>query len=56
MHLGTDYPYPWTTVAVDHILETPSRSDDEPIAILGAIAPKLLRIKLTTRNGTDYEQ
>jgi hypothetical protein len=22
--MGTDYPYPWTSAAVDHILETPS--------------------------------
>lgn len=45
MPLGTEYPLLWTTVAVDHILDTPSRSDDEPIAILGVIAIKLLRIK-----------
>jgi aminocarboxymuconate-semialdehyde decarboxylase len=43
--LGTDYPYPWEDKAVDHILNTPSLSDDERIAILGATAGKLLRIK-----------
>ena len=43
--LGTDYPYPWEDKAVDHILNTPSLSDDERIAILGATAAKLLRIR-----------
>ena len=43
--LGTDYPYPWEDKAVDHILNTPSLSDDERIAILGETAAKLLRIK-----------
>ena len=43
--LGTDYPYPWEDKAVDHILNTPSLSDDERIAILGDTAAKLLRIK-----------
>ena len=43
--LGTDYPYPWEDKAVDHILKTPSLSDDERIAILGKTAAKLLRIK-----------
>ncbi len=42
--LGTDYPYPWEDKAVDHILGTPSLSDDERIAILGKTAAKLLRI------------
>jgi aminocarboxymuconate-semialdehyde decarboxylase len=43
--LGTDYPFPWEDKAVDHILNTPSLSDDERIAILGETAAKLLRIK-----------
>ncbi|MCC7082251.1 MAG: amidohydrolase [Burkholderiales bacterium] len=42
--LGTDYPYPWEDKAVDHILNTPSLSDDERIAMLGETAAKLLRI------------
>ncbi|OAI42479.1 hypothetical protein AYO38_03095 [bacterium SCGC AG-212-C10] len=42
--LGTDYPYPWTTTAVDHILATPELSDDGRIAILGGTAAKLLRL------------
>ena len=43
--LGTDYPYPWEDKAVDHILNTPSLSDEERIAILGETAAKLLRIQ-----------
>ena len=41
--MGTDYPYPWTSTAVDHILDTPSLSDAERVAILGDTACKLLR-------------
>ena len=26
---GTDYPYPWTTTSVEHIIETPGFTDDE---------------------------
>jgi aminocarboxymuconate-semialdehyde decarboxylase len=43
--LGTDYPYPWTTTAVDHILATPDLSDAERAAILGETAAGLLGIK-----------
>ncbi|HZT86598.1 MAG TPA: amidohydrolase family protein [Stellaceae bacterium] len=43
--MGTDYPFPWTKVAVDHILDTPGLSDAERIAMLGATAAKLLGIK-----------
>ncbi|MCC7485994.1 MAG: amidohydrolase family protein [Burkholderiales bacterium] len=42
--LGTDYPYPWEDRAVDHILQTPSLTDEERIAILGETAAKLLRV------------
>ena len=42
--MGTDYPYPWTSTAVEHILGTPSLSDDERAAILGDTACKLLCI------------
>jgi aminocarboxymuconate-semialdehyde decarboxylase len=42
--MGTDYPYPWTSTAVEHILETPSLSDTERAAILGDTACKLLNI------------
>jgi aminocarboxymuconate-semialdehyde decarboxylase len=42
--MGTAYPYPWTSTAVEHILETPSLSDAERAAILGANLCKLLRM------------
>ena len=45
MPLATDYPYPWTIVAVGPIFDTPNRSDDQPIAIPGVIATKRPRIK-----------
>jgi len=45
--LGTDYPFPWTTTAVDHILGTPGLSDEERVAILGGNAEKLLAVKPT---------
>jgi aminocarboxymuconate-semialdehyde decarboxylase len=43
--MGTDYPFPWTKTAVDHILTTPGLSDAERVAMLGATAAKLLAIK-----------
>ncbi len=42
--VGTDYPYPWTSTAIDLILETPGLSDDDKIAILGGTAARLLDI------------
>ena len=45
--MGTDYPFPWTKVAVDHILDTPGLSDADRIALLGGTAAKLLGIKPT---------
>ena len=42
--LGTDYPYPWEDKAVDHIMNTPSLTDEERIAMLGTTAAKLLKI------------
>ena len=42
--MGTDYPYPWTSTAVDHILSTPSLSDTDQAAILGHTACTLLGI------------
>ena len=42
--LGTDYPFPWTTTAVDHILATLDLTDDERAAILGGTAAALLGI------------
>src|ERR1700737_2917433 len=43
--MGTDYPFPWTKTAVDHILTTPGLSDAERAAILGETAANLLAIK-----------
>ena len=43
--LGTDFPFPWTKTAVDHILTTPGLSDTERAAMLGETAEKLLAIK-----------
>jgi aminocarboxymuconate-semialdehyde decarboxylase len=42
--MGTDYPYPWTSAAVSHILETPGFSDEERVAMLGGTAGALLGI------------
>jgi aminocarboxymuconate-semialdehyde decarboxylase len=42
--LGTDYPFPWNTAPVDHILSIPDLSDADKIAILGGTAAKLLGI------------
>jgi aminocarboxymuconate-semialdehyde decarboxylase len=42
--LGTDFPFPWTTTAVDHVLGTPGLSDVEKTAILGGNLVRLLRI------------
>jgi aminocarboxymuconate-semialdehyde decarboxylase len=43
--LGTDHPIPWQDKGVDHILNTPSLTDAEKVAILGGTAAKLLGIK-----------
>lgn len=42
--IGTDYPFPWSTTTVDHILHTPGLSDAEKRAILGETAAKLLKV------------
>lgn len=42
--IGTDFPFPWTTTPVDHVLATPGLSDADKRAILGENAAKLLRI------------
>jgi aminocarboxymuconate-semialdehyde decarboxylase len=44
--MGTDYPFPWTTTAVDHVLNMPGVSDDQKVAMLGGNAAKLLNIPL----------
>jgi aminocarboxymuconate-semialdehyde decarboxylase len=38
--MGTDYPFPWTKTAVDHILATPGLSEAELVAMLGETATK----------------
>jgi len=43
--MGTDYPYPWTSTSVDHILATSGLSDADRVAILGGTAAQLLGIK-----------
>jgi len=43
--VGTDYPYPWTKTAVDHVLSTPGLSDADKTAILQGNAAKLLGFK-----------
>jgi len=42
--MGTDYPYPWTSTSVDHILGAPGFSDTERAAMLGGTAAALLGI------------
>ncbi|HEV8681096.1 MAG TPA: amidohydrolase family protein [Stellaceae bacterium] len=42
--LGTDYPFPWNTDPVDHILSIPDITDADKIKILGATAARLLGI------------
>ncbi|HZJ63104.1 MAG TPA: amidohydrolase family protein [Kofleriaceae bacterium] len=44
--VGTDYPYPWTTTAVDHVLTTPDLADADKVAILQGTAAALLGIGL----------
>jgi aminocarboxymuconate-semialdehyde decarboxylase len=44
--MGTDYPFPWTSTSVDHILGTPGLSDADKVAMLGGTAAGLLGIKL----------
>jgi aminocarboxymuconate-semialdehyde decarboxylase len=40
--MGTDYPFPWTTTSVDHIVSTPGLTNAQRRAILGETASKLL--------------
>ena len=47
--VGTDYPFPWTSTSVDHILKTPGFSAAERVAMLGGTAMKLLGIKVSKR-------
>lgn len=43
--LGTDHPIPWETHPVDHVMNTPSLSDADRIAILGGNATRMLGLK-----------
>src|SRR5262244_4147311 len=43
--LGTDYPFPWNTAPVDHVMAIPGLSDEDRIKILGGTAAKLLGIE-----------
>jgi aminocarboxymuconate-semialdehyde decarboxylase len=40
--VGTDYPFPWTKTAVDHVLGTPGLSDADKAAILEGNAARVL--------------
>ena len=42
--IGTDYPFPWSTTTVDHVLKTPGLTDADKRAILGGNAARLLKI------------
>jgi len=42
--IGTDYPFPWSTTTVDHVLKTPGLSDADKRAILGGNAARLLKV------------
>jgi aminocarboxymuconate-semialdehyde decarboxylase len=44
--MGTDYPFPWNTDPVDHILSIPDITDADKIAILSTTAAKLLGIEV----------
>jgi aminocarboxymuconate-semialdehyde decarboxylase len=42
--MGTDYPFPWTTTSVNHILNASGLDDSDKIAILGGNAAHLLKL------------
>ncbi|HEY0988258.1 MAG TPA: amidohydrolase family protein [Kofleriaceae bacterium] len=46
--VGTDFPYPWTKTAVDHVLSAPGLSDADKTAILQGNAAKLFGISTQT--------
>ncbi|MEQ1885682.1 MAG: amidohydrolase family protein [Bryobacteraceae bacterium] len=43
--VGTDYPYPWVTDPVDHILNTPGFTNAQKEMMLGGNAARLLKLK-----------
>jgi aminocarboxymuconate-semialdehyde decarboxylase len=44
--IGSDHPIPWAEQPVDHIMQTPSLSDQERIAILSGNAARVLGLKI----------
>jgi aminocarboxymuconate-semialdehyde decarboxylase len=42
--LGTDYPIPWELHPVDHVMNTPTLSNSDRIAILGGNAARMFGI------------
>ena len=44
--IGSDHPIPWSEQPVDHIMQTPSLSDQERIAILSGNAVRVLGLKI----------
>jgi aminocarboxymuconate-semialdehyde decarboxylase len=42
--MGTDFPYPWTERAVEHILETPGLNDADKQSMLGGLAEQLFAL------------
>jgi hypothetical protein len=49
--MGTDYPFPWTKMAVDHIRATPGLSDDERVPVLEESAETLLAVRARSSEG-----
>ena len=43
--LGTDYPFPWNTAPVDHVMSIPGLSDEDRTKILGGTVARLLGIE-----------
>ena len=42
--MGTDYPFPWVSAPVDHVLDTPGLTEADREAILGGTARTLLNL------------
>jgi aminocarboxymuconate-semialdehyde decarboxylase len=40
----TDYPFPWNTRTIDHVLKTPGSSDWDKAPILGETPARLLKL------------